>query len=260
MSPTRIRVFLDVNMMKYAVDEFWQWVPRDERIRWGDTEKDVTVHRPVFVKPRDTFDAKLASETAQLPLIALLARLHRLELLWQVEAEIEKWGLKDIRDRRGPFYGAPITWVPVPYSRIVVGSYPRARPHIRTTGKKLSPVKQLQVDFIADLTDPRLLELRVVCKANKPQGTIDANQLIDAFHLWSAEMSSATHFLTAERSLLRLAEDSVLNLKVRPVLPSQLIADVLPSSLRRFYYRTRLAIDRWYHPDRWRLASGDRML
>jgi len=191
-------------------------------------------------------------------LIAMLARLHRLELLWQVEAEIERGGLKDMQDRRGHFYGAPITWVPgpFPYSRIVVGRHPGSRPQTRTTSKKpLKEFKQRQVAFIAGLTDPRLLELRRACKADKPQGIVDANQLIDAFHLWTAERSGATHFLTAEHALLKLTKEKVLALKVHPVEPSQLVAEILPSSVSRLYYRARLAIDRWYRPDRWHIAA-----
>jgi len=259
--PTRVRVFLDVNMMKYAVDEVPpRWVSGDEQLHWGDSEQVIKVHRPVVLKPRDLLDAKLAAETALLPLIALLARLDRLELLWQVEAEIERWGLMNIQDRRGHFYGAPITWVPgpFPYSRIVVGTYPGSHPKIRTTSKKeLSQAKQLQVAFIASLTDPRLLELRRACKADKGQRGIDANQLIDAFHLWTAERSGATHFLTAEHALLKLAKERVLAHKVHPVEPSQLVAEILPSSVSRLYYRARLAIDRWYRPDRWHIAAQD---
>src|SRR6266540_652103 len=132
---TRARVFLDTNMMKYAVDAFVRWVRQDEQFHWGEIEDEITVHRPGVVTPRDAYDAKLAAETALLPLIAMLARLHRLELLWQVEAEIERGGLKDMQDRRGPFYGAPIRWVPgpSPYSRIVVGRHPGSRPQTRTT-------------------------------------------------------------------------------------------------------------------------------
>jgi hypothetical protein len=250
-----IRVFLDTMMLVYAADERLRLAPRVTRIQWGGVDENIIVHDPIVVRPNDAFDAALKAEVGIVPLVALMAYRHRLELLCQAEAMMELWGAPATGDARGLFYGAPITHVPGPihYGRVVLSGFPEALPAIATT-KEMSQTRHRQIAFMAGLTQPRFLQLRRACGADKARG-IDPSQLADAFHLWSAEVGGATHFLTAERKLLALGSDAALRLACRPVSPSQLVNDVCPSRAQQLYLRALLRLDEWLHPQRWHVAA-----
>ena len=249
------RVFLDTMMLVYAADERLKWVRHVRHIKWGNVEQDVAVHQPTLVRPGDAFDPALKTEVRLLPLIAFMARRRRLELLSQAEAMLELWGAPSSGDARGHFYGAPITHVPGPtrYGRVVLSGVPETLPPIATT-KPMSQLRHRQITFMAGLKHPRLLQLRRACGADTTRG-IDPSQLADAFHLWSAEVAGATHFLTGEKKLLALAGDSVLALACQPVSPLQLINTVCPSRIRQLYLRAMLKLDEWLHPERWHVAA-----
>ncbi len=250
-----IRAFLDTNVLKYAVDELYRFAPRMRRIRWGAMEQDVTLHEPIILRPNERFDRTLLRETRLLPFVAFLAIRGRLELLWNIEVMIELLGLRDVDDPRGRFYGAPLTSVSAPfqYGRVIVsGSFDPLPP--TASIKRMPHAKHRQVAFIEGIRDHRLMQLRKACGAEKTHG-VDPNQLIDAFHLWTAESAGATHFLTTERRLLHLRDDSVLALSCKPVLPSELIAAVEPSLLRRLVCHLIFQLMRMSQPERWHVAA-----
>lgn len=108
------------------------------------------------------------------------------------------------------FFGAPVTMVepPFKYERIVVGG------------------PESQADFVKSLKISRLNQLAVACGAMQGE-TINANQLMDAFHIYCAEAANATYFLTMERKLIRLIErHRRFPPRLKVVLPSQLLADL----------------------------------
>ncbi len=231
-------------------------MPRASRIQWGDIDKEIIVHDPVIVRPNEAFDPALKTEVSLLPLIALMAHRHDLELLSHGEAMMELWEGRATGDARGHFYGAPISHVPGPiqYGRVVLSGFPERLPAIATT-EEMSQTKHRQIAFMNGLTHPRFLQLRHACRADRAKG-IDPNQLADAFHLWTAEVAGATHFLTAEKKLLALGSDAALRLACRPVCPSQLVKDVCPSRARQLYLRALLRLDEWLHPQRWHVAAS----
>lgn len=250
-----IRVFLDTMMLIYAADERLRFTPREKRIQWGGVDENIIVHDPIVERPNDAFDPALKAEVSFLPFVAFMAYRHHLELLCHGEAMLELWGGRALGDARGLFYGAPITQAPGPiqYGRVVLSGFPERLPAIATT-EEMSQTKHRQIAFMAGLTHPRFLQLRHACGADKAGG-IDPNQLADAFHLWSAEVAGATHFLTAEKKLLALGSDAALRLACRPVRPSHLVRDVCPSRARQLYLRALLRVDEWLHPQRWHIAA-----
>lgn len=250
-----VRAFLDTNILKYATDERLVYVPRVRKVIWGDQQHEVTAHTPTVIHPNKKLDAGLRAEVAELPFIAFLAHRKRIELLCHGEVVIELMGLPRTTDRRGLFYGAPIKMSPdpIPYGRIVMGDVALPQ-QPRGVKNPLNAAKLRQVDFIQHLADPRILALRKACNADTRHG-VNPNQLIDAFHLWCAEAAGATHFLTAERSLLELGNDRSLALKCTPVLPSQLVRAAVRSVASRGILRFALRMDIVRNPTRWHVAA-----
>lgn len=242
-------------MFVYAADERLQLIPQTRRVRWGNIEQDVVVHESQVTRPNESFDETLKAEVRQLPLIAFLAYQGALELLYHHEARMELWGARNPNDPRGPFYGAPITSIPdpLPYGRIVLSRSLDPLPPVAAK-KDMSKVRHRQIAFMAGIDHPRFVQLRKACGADTAKG-IDPAQLADAFHLWSAEMVGASHFLTAERKLLNLARDPVLKLGCRPVTASEIVAIVCPSRLGLLYMRAKHRLDEWLHPERWHVAA-----
>jgi hypothetical protein len=209
-----IRVYLDTSALKLSVQAIEGFTPVDQVVNWGGHEFTLTVHKPSVARPIESINnAELKSEAKLLPQIAELAREGSIELVVQNETLVELWGLP--RTTGKPFFGAPLKKVQAPfeYGRVVFAAFEDA--------------EKLQYDFLARIKDARFIELQKACGAYQGATPPPRNQLLDAFHLWCAEASRSTHFLTCDMSLVRYVGNQKQHVPaVRVVLPSQLLAEL----------------------------------
>jgi hypothetical protein len=64
-----------------------------------------------------------------------------------------------------------------------------------------------QYEFLRELHHPRFLELRKMCGAEQG-ANVNRNQLLDAFHLWSAEHHDCEYLLSLDFKLARVISNS----------------------------------------------------
>jgi hypothetical protein len=218
---TRPRVFVETNTIKLSVDSRTVLMPREEKtLRWGDKDIKTTVHDVVEINPNDRItDANFRAEVDLLWRVADIASSGAIELITTAEVFVELMGITILGRRKTRLLDAGITQVNAPfeYSRVIAGFTP---------GSSQRPGHDAQVAFLKRLTFPRFLQLRKACGADQGEN-VNENQLIDAFHVWCAEEASASHFLTCDLKLVRLARQyKKYPIRVKVVSPSELLADI----------------------------------
>ena len=198
----RSSIFLDTGVIKACLDTRLMLLPECKKIMWAGHEIEATVHRPVYINQNLYFlrqgNRARFEDTVALRFIAALAKEGKIELQMQGEVFHELMGLPGAMDDSPLFHGAPITTVagPVQYGRIVADGFGT----------------DYQYEFLVSLTHSRFQALQKVCGAFQGHGRpLHRNQLIDAFHVWCAESSRATYFLTHDDKLV-----SALNRARRP--------------------------------------------
>jgi hypothetical protein len=188
------RVFLDTSCVKHSI----RAVPRTRRIsfgmqRFGNQPFEAFTTEFYDEDPATRANEPLRTEIENLRPIAQLAKEGKIELLWQVESQVEFWGTLLFPGGGHPeLLQAPFTMVrgPIEYSRVL---------------SPISPLsgetwRDVQLNFLRRLDHERFKQLQRACGAYQGK-TIKDSQLIDAFHIWSAEECGATHFLTTDLKL-----------------------------------------------------------
>ena len=236
-------VFLDTTVLKASVDTRMMLLPEPKKVRWGDQEFEVNVHRPVFVNQNIKYlqqgNRERFEDTLFLRFIAALAKEQKIILLSHNEVFFELMHLPRTTGEGPRFYGAPIQEIegPVQYGRIIADWSKR----------------DYQFEFLAGLKHPRFLELQRACGAfqghNRPP---HRNQLIDAFHLLCAESADAKYFLTLDDSLIRtLSTHKTYKVNLTCITPKQLLIALI--SRRPTWFWSMLK-------ERWRIARSGRKL
>jgi hypothetical protein len=214
----RPRVFLDTSVRHHSIDS--RTLLRSNGQAWGGQ----TLWKIVEEDPTARVADRLRAELELLPQVADLARRDEIELLSHNEADIELLGtVRFPEERRSVFDDVPITKVkgPVQYSRYIT-----PHPRMRLAGQTW---RSLQVDFLKSLKHQRFLELQRACGVSQG-GYLRENQLKDAFHIWCAEESGATHFLTTDFRLVNIVNrEKTFPPRVRVVKPSELLSELKPS-------------------------------
>lgn len=207
-----VKVYLDTTVLKFAATQLPRLQPRNTSINWGGKNFSTTVHDFVEVNPNDWIsNVELKSEAELLPRLADMGKLGVIEYAISNETLWESWGLPNMDSKSGKFYGAPIKSVqaPLEYDRILVGGETSAR--------------QRQYDFLCSITDERFFELQKMTGAYQGKRPLNHNQLLDAFHLWSAEHSGCEFFLTLDFKAIKVLELCRNKSSVRAARPSELI-------------------------------------
>jgi hypothetical protein len=228
----RPAIFLDATVIKAALDTRLVLLPESKKIAWGRQEIEVTVHRPVYLNQNQYFLAQgkrdRFEDAVALRYIAALATEGKVELQLHHEVLIEVMGLPTARDHSPVFHGAPITQVPGPiwYGRTVADGSP---PRWDATRERRLPSRDWQYEFLVALKHPRFQALQAACGAFQGhERPLHRNQLIDAFHLWCAESSGATYFLTHDDKLVdALTRPKRSRTSVIPITPKRLLAALL---------------------------------
>jgi hypothetical protein len=209
------RIFLDTTVLKLAADRVIRGFRRQTTVRMGGqtVSLPVTQFRTVYRLPRA--GSQQAADAALLPLLAQLAAMGRIELLLHLDTSLEFGRLPYTDTPRGRFFGAPITWVqsPKPWGRLVAD------------GRKT--MAEHQLDYLRSRRDQRFLDLQLAVGVK--EGAANAgNQLLDAWHIFSAESAGATHFLTCDYKLIKhLRTHRRAKPNVSVVTPTTLLRDLL---------------------------------
>ena len=150
--------------------------------------------------------------------IAALGKTGVLDFVQTVEALYETWGIPDMDSESEPFYGAQIRLlkdIPFRYGRVMGG--------LGIDGA----AEQLR--FIRGIHNPRFEAIQRASGAfqgsNNPP---NSNQLVDAFHLWCAELAGCTYFLSLDFKLQKSLSRSKIKLRVQVVRPSELLLAIEP--------------------------------
>jgi hypothetical protein len=115
----------------------------------------------------------------------------------------------------GKFYGAPIEHVR--------GSYQYGRA-IFFPGMDS---RKLLEQFLREIRDPRFTEIARVLSGGGGKERASTNDLLDAFHVWTAEGESCTHFLTLDFKLIaKVKRAQRLSVSVGMVKPSELLTEI----------------------------------
>ena len=212
-------IFLDTNALKASVDTWLVLLPQSQKIKWGDRESDVDVHRPVFVNQNTKYLAQGNRErfedTVALRFIAALAKEGKIKLLTHQEVLFELMRLPRATGESPMFYGAPIEKIEGPFQY----------GHIAFDGTGYD----YQYEFLSRVKHPRFKKLQRTCGAYQgPTKPLQRNQLFDAFHLLCAESASATYFLTLDDSLIRIFTGHThRRTTVTPITPKRLLISLV---------------------------------
>ena len=217
---TRARVFLDTSVVKHSFRARRALRPRSASIEWNGKTHNLTLHDFVLIDPAARVTNKeLMNEIDDLTKITALAVAGEIELQWHHEAREEFDRVWLVPSGGSPsLLTAPITWVdgPIWYRRMTTSLLP---------GDGWPRVDE-QFEFLAGLDMPRFLQLQKLTGAY--QGKIkNRNQLLDAFHIWCAEVANSTHFLTTDLKLIKHIRRQTTNQPlINVVSPSELLAEI----------------------------------
>ena len=175
---------------------------------------DLVVHDEVIFNPNERIsNPTLRHEAELLPMVAALGTAGTVEFVQTVESLYETWGLPSLDSESGRFYGAPIRLlkdIPFEYSRVFGGA--------GIDGEKE------QMRFLLGIKQPRFEALKRALGAFQGRDLpANRNQLLDAFHLWCAELAECTYFLTLDFKLQKVLRRSKIETPVQVVHPSQLL-------------------------------------
>jgi hypothetical protein len=215
------RVFVDTATLRHSIRSRTRLVPQKQTTVWGGKVLEFDVYELNTLDPTaKVTEEPLRTEIDLLSRVAMLAKSGEIELLWQVETQLEFLGqYKMPGGGRSELAEAGLTLVsgPIEYSRMIT-------PPLGMPGQTW---RSMQLGFLRSLQHPRFLELQRICGANEGAQKRRDSQLKDAFHIWSAEVANATHFLTTDFKLVHRVRDfKALSTVVKVVAPSDLMADL----------------------------------
>lgn len=96
--------------------------------------------------------------------------------------------------------------------------------------------KRLPPDMVTNLKN--IERFKTICK------DISDNQLLDAFHLWSAETNNMDYFLTVDKKFIRvMTQSKSIDLPCPPISPSQLMDKLNEDKKTPFKYQKGEFID-----------------
>jgi hypothetical protein len=219
----KARVILDTSAVKHSIRSRTVLSPRRHTLTVGERLHQFVVHEIVDIDPTTSVQpGRLLTEIALLSEVARRAKAGDIELLWHTESEIEFFaihlfpggGTSDLLDA-----GITVVEGPVKYGRLLSPLSPLSGETWRT----------LRTDFLNSIDDPRFVQLQRACGAHQGD-RVNENQLADAFHVWCAEATDASHFLTTDFKLARLVRaHKAAPPRVRIVAPSELLDELGPS-------------------------------
>lgn len=217
------KVLVDTSILRNATSGRVILVERDQEVTWGDRTFNVAVAEPMEddrVERLSSDHSRLKSEVRSLKAVFRAARQDRILLLVSDCVGFESWNLRNLADGRGLLQGAPFLNVKGPIEPTF------------TIGGTV-PFKTSLVNGLLHSNDDRFKELQSQCGALRGDGQEpDENQILDAYHFWTAEFIEADYFLTTDFKLVkRLRGQPDHQSSVEIVMPSELLEKLPRNSL-----------------------------
>ena len=209
-------VYFDANIFKFAATKLPRLFPKEQVLTWGSKTSIHRYYEPGFLNLNERIrDPELKKEADLLEKIASLASAGRLKPITHHESDLETWGLPNMDNYSGRFYGVEISRCPSPvtYERVIFGGSRTA--------------EEWQLSFLAGINDTRFHEIQKAVGAYQGPRRHNLNQLIDAFALWCAEFANCDSFLTLDFKLARMvSSDPKRRVKIPVFRPSDLLSYV----------------------------------
>jgi len=185
-------VFLDTSALRHAADRRIVPTTYQKTITWGGRQHAVELVRWTAIDPNRKLAEEFRKQLLLLPLFAHLSRCGRLALVTHHEVHWELAGLPPSHDSRGLFYGAELGDAPDPfhYGRVLAGP--------------LFDADTAWLRILSEINDPDFLRLQKLTGARQGD-VIIGHQMLDAFHLLTAERAHVDFFLTTDLGLVRAA-------------------------------------------------------
>ena len=211
------KIFFETSIWKYSFDRVPRLLPNRAKIEWGGKDVEFDAFCFFTYLPNAKLDVKMKKEIMLLRPIAELARNEKIELMTSIEVFEEYWNIPGSFGS-GPscFDNVPITHVAPPFN------------YSRTVGGK-----KVLISFLKRVNIERFKELQVACGAYQGKNGINENQLLDAYHIYSAESAKVDYFLTGDKKLIRvLKHHKKYSPSVKIVLPSTLMTELEVKGIR----------------------------
>jgi len=212
-----LRVFLDTTVVRNSQQKRVVWDEEPQLINWGGREFEVPVFTPHELTPNEKFknqgNLKAYRDAKRIQYIEKIARLKLIKLLWHFELHWE------FISRRKMSKGTPsiCQYIEAANSPLLYG---------RTVASAFSN-EDHQFEFLKKLTHPRYDEWKAA--ANVISGSKrEKNQLLDAFHLWTAEHNWCDYFVTMDYKLIETVAQSSIKSSLVLVCPTEFILGVIP--------------------------------
>jgi len=220
MNKSICSVFLDTTVFKAADDSRLVYIPRKKKLDWGDKEIEVTVHDQVIenqnVKYLDQGNDSAFMNRWFNRIIARFAVDGNISLATSDEVMFEAMGVPRVDMS---FFGAPLQTVnsPIAHSGLQLDGFGT----------------DYLYEAIRKISHTRFDELKKLSGAHGMEGRKrHRNQLLDAFHIWSAEMSGADYFLTHDTKLQKQWNSSKYKGSCRVLDTQELLSALLTRRLR----------------------------
>tara|TARA_B100001059_G_C17797807_1_gene564179 strand:+ start:896 stop:1762 length:867 start_codon:yes stop_codon:yes gene_type:complete len=201
--------------------------------------------------PHDT-KSWLSEQIESLPTIAKKAGLNDIQLYSYPELRYESWHRSAIRKIGFIFADIEIQEVESAVERSyfqqsdlslhlqkdrIIGFYKSLLNFEPSKADFNSPMfKRLPPHMVTNLKN--IERFKAICKG------ISDNQLLDAFHLWSAETNNMDYFLTVDKKFIRvMTQSKSIDLPCPPISPSQLIEQLDEDKKTPFKYQKGEFID-----------------
>ena len=216
--PSDVYIYVDANIVQHSDVGRVRWLREEQTLNWGGkTIKSSSYGRyEVSDKRTDFENPELLKESLGLQLLAQFDSLPTVHFLQQFETQLET--------KRRPRFSAPLFGAkvlsagnPIPYARAISG--------YRVPS---------QLEFVERIEHARFRYFqKLVGVQDGMREDRRRAQMLDAWHLWSAEQNQCAFFLTMDFKLVRMMskavharESSQPPTPVRAVKPSQLLTEL----------------------------------
>jgi hypothetical protein len=229
------KVCLDTNIIKFAATRLFRLFPHNQVIDWGHTQSEITIHEPRYVNPNHNLppNARVRAEAELLQDLAERSKRGEFTAVMGWESLFESWRLPNLDSFSGKFYDAPVNAIqsPLLYARDLGGSSESFRAD--------------QVAWMRRIKNRRFIEIQKAAGAYKGNSKGADDQLLDAFHLWTAEHNNCDFFLTLDLKLIdHLAQDRKQRVKIPVVCPSALLM-ILKRNAQRRWFKRAVTLNGW---------------
>ncbi len=209
-----IRVFVDTSIARYADRSREVWRKEKQTVRWGPSLQEIEIVRPHTERPLEKLQteehAQTYADALLIEQVEALAQAKLIRLCWHFETHWEF-----VRNKAIGIPAPPILELiekancPIYYSRMIVSPFDN---------------EDKQLEFLRRLNHPDFETWKKLVGA-QPGTKRERNQLMDAWHLWSADHNHCEYFLTMDYRLISSIHSRKHERPLRVVAPAQFLEE-----------------------------------